>query len=653
MRVFLAESAGFCFGVEKAVEGVYENLGKKKMVTYGPIIHNKNITDDLKRHNVDIIKNIDEVLDETVVIRAHGVPPSVYEGLQEKGIDYIDYTCPFVKKIHRVAKEEYEKGKKIIIIGDSSHPEIIGINGFTGDSSLIINNLEEAKNLEILPHESYSVVVQTTFENEKFVEMVEFLQKKNYKIDVFDTICSATHDRQKSAHELSKKVDCMIVLGDKKSSNSTKLYNICKKNCEKTYFVENIYEIQLKNLKKYDKIGITAGASTPLAIIEEAVKLMTEQTNETNENFEQMLDENFKTLHSGEVVTGTVISISEHEISVNLGSKADGIVTRSEVTEDDTIDIRTLFKAGDEIEVYVVKINDGEGNVVLSHKRISEQKNFETLEAAFNSKAVVKGKVLDLVKGGLIALINGARVFVPASQATSRYTEDLSPLKGMELDFNIIEFEAERRRVLAGRRELAIKEEENKKLELLRNLKPGTDMEGEVRRIVTFGAFVDLGGIDGLIHITEISWIKSKRPPMPFEIGDKVKVRILEVDEATGKVSLSYRANAINPWDNIEEKYPVDSYVNGTVVRMAEFGAFIALEEGVDGLVHISNISLNRITKPEEALTIGQEIEAKVIETDSERQRISLSIKAVLEEEAFEEGYVNKEEDLEEVSVEE
>jgi ribosomal protein S1 len=184
---------------------------------------------------------------------------------------------------------------------------------------------------------------------------------------------------------------------------------------------------------------------------------MIEQTNDANENFEQMLDENFKTLHSGEVVTGIVISVSEHEISVNLGSKADGIVARNEVTEDDTIDIRTLFKTGDSIEVYISKINDGEGNVVLSHKRISEKKNFESLEAAFNSKAVVKGKVLDLIKGGLIALINGARVFVPASQATSRYTEDLSILKGQELDFNIIEFDAERRRVLAGRRDLALK----------------------------------------------------------------------------------------------------------------------------------------------------------------------------------------------------
>ena len=639
MPVFLASSAGFCVGVEMAVKGVYNNLNKKRMVTYGPIIHNKHVTDDLKRHNVDIINTIEEAKasENTVVIRTHGVPPSVYETLKENEIDYIDYTCPFVKKIHRIAKKEYDNGSKIIIVGDAIHPEIIGIDGFTEDTSIIVHTKEEAENLSLDNNEKYAVVVQTTFKDASFSDIVDILKKKSENIEVFNTICSATQDRQAAAEELSKKVDYMIVLGDRKSSNSTKLYEICKKNCEKTYFVQNINEIQLKNVNKYDRIGITAGASTPSDIIQEAVKRMTELTeNNMGESFEQLLNENFKTLHSGEVVKGSVISVSEREVTVNLGSKSDGIVSRAEVTDDDTLDIRTIFKSGDEIEVYVARVNDGEGNVVLSHKRIREEKSLNELGALFESKEIVSGRVIDIVKGGLIALIRGVRVFVPSSQISARFIQDVSVFKGKELNFQIIEFDAEKRRVLAGRREIAIKEEAQEKQKFMDSITPGSEIKGVVRHIEPFGVFVNLGLSDGLIHISEISWQKGRRAPMPFKVGDTINVRVLEVDPERSRISLSYRATVDNPWDTVEEKYPTGSVVKGKVARMTDFGAFIELEEGVDGLAHISAISLKRINKPEDALKIGEEIEAKVLSVDKEEQRISLSIKALLEEEVLE-----------------
>ena len=642
MAVFLASSAGFCVGVEMAVKGVYNNLDKKRMVTYGPIIHNNHVINDLKKHNVDIINNIEEVEENsTVVIRTHGVPPSVYENLKENKIDYIDYTCPFVKKIHRIAKKEYENGANIIIVGDASHPEIIGIDGFTRQTSIIVHTEEEAEKVTLDSNKKYSVVVQTTFKDSNFNKIVEILKSKSENIEVFNTICSATQDRQRAAEELSKEMDYMIVLGDKKSSNSTKLYEICKKNCEKTYFVQNIDEIQLKNINKYDKIGITAGASTPSDIIQEAIRKMTLLTeeienDETGENFEKMLEESFKPLHSGEVVKGIVISVSEREITVNLGSKSDGIVTRSEVTEDEDIDIRTLFKAGDEIEVYVSRINDGEGNVVLSHKRINEQKNLNELGAYFESSEIVKGKIIDTVRGGLIALIKGVRAFVPASQISARYTSDLSGFKGKEFDFKIIEFDAEKRRVLAGRRDIAVKEEEAARKEFIRNLKPGEEIKGVVRHIENFGAFVNLGEVDGLIHISEISWSRGKKVFIPFKVGDTIKVRVLEANEDLGRISLSYRATIENPWDNAEERYFEGAIVKGRVARMTDFGAFIELEDGIDGLVHISAIALKRINKPEDVLKIGEEIEAKVTSLDKETQRVSLSIKALLEEEVLE-----------------
>ena len=635
MEVILAKTAGYCIGVKMAVEKVYDKLPTEKLSTYGPIIHNKHVTNDLAKKGVNIIHNINEIeLDRTVVIRTHGVPPIVYEEMDKNNINYVDYTCPFVKKIHRIVEKETEKGNAIIIVGDSSHPEIKGINGFANNKSIIIHTIEEALKAQLIEGTPYSIVVQTTFENPIFDEIVQILQAKlNNTAIIHNTICNATLERQKEANELSKKVDKMIVIGDKVSANSNKLYKICKENCENTYFVESIDEIELNIFKTNDKIGITAGASTPSAVIKEAVTKMNELDKNENldtsdeQSFEEMLESSFVILHTGDVVKGTVLQITDNEVSVNLNYKSDGVITKDELSDDPNVNPKDLFNVGDEIEVYVMKVNDGDGNITLSRKRIEEQKNIAQIEAAYNDKTVLKGKVIDIVKGGLMARIKGVRVFVPSSQVSSRFVDDLQKFKGQELSFHIIEFNRERRRMVAGRKELAIKEEQERKQTAIENLQAGMEVSGRVSRIVGFGVFVDLGDIDGLIHITELGWNRNKKPTGMFEIGDIVKAKVLKLDTEKLKVSLSIKDLLGNPWDDIEDKYPQGSIVEGSIVRMVKFGAFVELEAGVDGLIHISQISRRHISKAEDILEIDQVVKVKVMEIDRENKKISLSKK--------------------------
>jgi len=628
MNIILAESAGFCFGVKAAVDGVYENLKKGKIVTYGPIIHNKHVTLDLEKKGVRIIESLKElstVTDETVAIRAHGVGLPVYDYLDKHNIKYVDYTCPFVKKIHERVKEKQKAGFDVIIIGESEHPEVKGIYSHANENAIIIRTPEEAEN--IAPGKKYAVVVQTTYKKEIFDKIVENIKKIDPYADISNTICSATSIRQKDAMQLSQIVEYMVVIGDKTSSNSTKLYEICKKNCEKTYFIESIDEIQLKIFKDNAKIGVTAGASTPPAAIKEALRTMKENDNDNNQTFEEMLDSSFVALHNGEVVKGTIIQITPAEVSVNLGYKSDGIITKDEMSEDGSFDLKANCKLGDEIEAVVLRVNDGEGNVLLSRKRVVSQQNMVLLEEAFNNKTIIKGRVVDIVKGGLIALMHDVRVFIPSSQIASHFTADLTVFKGQEFDFHIIEFNKEKRRIVAGRRELAKQEEILRKKIALERLQEGADVEGTVSRIVNFGVFVDLGGIDGLIHLSELSWIRGKKISDLLSVGAKVKVRVLSIDPEKEKVSISLKALETDPWENIETKYPLGKIVEGTVVRTAQFGAFVELEPGVDGLVHISQISRTRISKVEDALSVGERITAKIIVVDAENKKISLSKK--------------------------
>ena len=627
-NVKLAESAGFCFGVKRAIEMAYAEIEKNNgepLYSYGPLIHNKEVTNDLDAKGLHIIESLEGIDQGTVVIRSHGVGKFLYDVLEEKGMKMVDGTCPFVKKIHNIVNEAWNDGKTVIIAGDGKHPEVMGINGWCGNEAIILESPEEAKAIELDTDKKYAVVVQTTFRQSKFDDMIEILKEKGLNLYISQTICSATERRQKEAMEVSQNVDKMIVIGDKKSSNTQKLVEICKKNCENTVHIETICDLVLKNFECGDRIGITAGASTPPAIIKEVVVTMSENVKVEEMSFEQMLEESLVTLHTGDVVKGTVIQVVGEEVSVNLGFKSDGVIPRGEFSRDTTVVPSQVVKAGDEIEVFVVRVNDGDGNVLLSRKRIEEQKGMEDIEKAFNEKSVVAGTVTDVVKGGLIAIVNGVRVFIPSSQVSNRFIEDLSVFKGQELDFNIIEMDRVKRRIIGGRKALVEQEIAAKKAALFETIEAGKKIAGTVSRLTDFGAFVDLGGVDGLIHISEMSWGRISNPREVLKEGQAVEVFVLDVDKEKGKISLSLKDASMNPWALAVEKYAVGTVVEGKVVRMVPFGAFVELEPGVDGLVHISQIANKHVVKPEDELKVGEVIKVKVLEVNSEQKKISLS----------------------------
>lgn len=632
MKVIVAKTAGFCFGVKRAVDFAYSKVGQKNIYTYGPIIHNKEVTNDLEEKGIRVIDSLEDGKNGEIIIRSHGVPPTVYDKLEIENIKYTDCTCPYVKKIHNIVRNSYTKDRKsIIIVGSGIHPEVIGINGECNNTAIIVDSVERAGNTELNNNTQYALVVQTTFQIDVYNEIISILSQKSDNIEVHNTICSATSDRQREAVEIAKVVDIMVVLGDKNSSNTRKLYEISKKICKNVYFCETISDLRLKNLKNDVTIGVTAGASTPPGIIKEAVSAMSEMENKS---FEEMLNESLVQLRSGEVVKGKVLSVNDNgEVAVDLKYKSDGIIPRAEFSDDVNVNPADVVKIGDEIEVYVVRVNDGDGNVLLSKKKVDADKNFIVIEEAFNEHKTVNGKVTDVVKGGLIANVDGVRVFVPSSQISNRYVEDLSSFVGKSFDFEILEFDKSRARtrIVAGRKALAQKEIDEKRAKVFETINVGDRIDGTVSRIVEFGAFVDLGGVDGLIHISEMSWGRVKKVTDVLKVGDKVTVTVLDVNPEKGKISLSLKDLNADPWNTAAEKYAVGNVVTGKVVRMVPFGAFVELEEGVDGLVHISQIAYKHVEKPEDELTVGQEINAKVTELDLDNKKISLSIKETLE----------------------
>lgn len=633
-NIRVAESAGFCFGVKRAIEMAYEAIGvEPKLYSYGQLIHNKTVTDDLASKGLEIVEKLDGLTEGTLLIRSHGVGKALYDEAEAKGLKILDGTCPFVKKIHNIVHDKLAEGLCIIIVGDGTHPEVIGINGWCENAAVILEDEEAAKTKEIPEKEKYAVVVQTTFRQAKFDKILEILQDRGVNMEVHNTICSATEKRQTEAEELSKTVDKMIVIGGKNSSNTQKLVEICAKNCGNTVHIETICDLVLNNFGKDDKIGITAGASTPPAIIKEVVVTMSEALENAVQNlggseeatFEQMLEESLVTLHTGDVVKGTVIQVVNEEVSVNLGFKSDGIIARGEFSSDPTVIPSKTVQPGDEIEVFVVRVNDGDGNVMLSRKRIEAQKGIEEIEAAYNDKAVVTGTVTNVVKGGLIAVVNGVNVFIPSSQVSNRFIEDLSVFNGQELEFNIIEVDRVKRRFIGGRKALVEQEIAAKRAALFETIQAGSRVNGTVSRLTDFGAFVDLGGVDGLIHISEMSWGRISNPKEVLKEGQEVEVFVLDVDKEKGKISLSLKDADKNPWKLAAEKYAVGSIVEGKVVRMVPFGAFVELEPGVDGLVHISQIANKHVVKPEDELKVGEIINVKVLEVNPEQKKISLS----------------------------
>lgn len=645
-KIIVAESAGFCFGVNRAINILYKLIDENKPAcTLGPIIHNMQMVNELREKGVRTIDKISEAKEnETIVIRSHGVPQSIVDEINERHLDYIDATCPFVSKIHKIVSET-DDDSIVIIAGDKNHPEVQGIMGHCKSKCYTFKNQEELQELfSIIPQKNYKtikIVAQTTFDLKEWEKSLKSLKNVYTNTKIFDTICNATSIRQREAANISKSVDLMFVIGDKHSSNSFKLYSICSSNCENTFFIETADELPLEMVKKADSIGVTAGASTPARIIKEVLDKMSEvNTSSVNENelsFEEMLEESLKSMNTNERVMGTVMSIAPNgDVSVDVGRKQAGFIPKDEISYDPTETAQDVLKVGDEIELLIMKTNDQEGTIMLSKKRVDAQKNWEELEALNGSDEIFTGKVIEAVNGGIIVMLKGNRIFIPASQATLSRDEDPSALVGKEVQYRLLEVsrKGRRKRAIGSIKSVLKEKRAEEKAKLLETLAVGNHYKGVVKSLTSYGAFVDIGGVYGMIHISELSWSRIKHPSEVVNVGDEVEVYIKDINEETKKISLGYKKEEDNPWFILKNEYPVDSVVKCKIVGLTTFGAFANIIPGIDGLIHISQIANKRIDKPQDVLSVGQEVEAKIIAIDFDKKRVSLSMRALLPEEA-------------------
>ena len=578
-----------------------------------------------------------------VLIRAHGVPERTYRELEEKGCRIVDATCPFVGKIHQIVHRESEAGRHVVVIGSRNHPEVIGIRGSCGPSSCVQSPEElqqllhsETEEGRILRENPVSVVAQTTINRKLWDFCIENIKKECTNVKIFDTICIATDERQAEARLLAGKSDIMIVIGDRKSSNTKRLYEISRSLCDRVLYIEDAAELSGHETKDMEQpfIGITAGASTPAWIIKEVKNTMSEETRiETgSEDFAAMLEESFKTLNTGDKVTGTVLQIAQNEVQVDLGVKHAAYIPQHELSDDPSFDMSSI-QPGDEIEAIVVRVNDAEGTVVLSKKRVDQMKGWESIEAAKEDKTVVEGKVSEENKGGVVASAFGVRVFIPASQTGIPKGQPLSQLVGTVARFRITEINRQRKRVVGSIRAVAQEERRAAAEKVWNEIEVGKEYTGTVKSLTSYGAFVDIGGVDGMIHISELSWGRIKHPSEVVNVGDTVNVYVIGLDRDNKKISLGYKRPEDNPWNVFSTNYEIDDVATVRILKFMPFGAFAEIIPGVDGLIHISQIADRRIAKPEEVLEIGQEVEAKIIDIDPEKKKVSLSIRALLQDE--------------------
>ena len=637
MPVTVAKTAGFCFGVNRAVDTVVQQLEQgKKLYTLGEIIHNPQVTADLASRGADAIDSLDDAVEErTVIIRSHGVPHSVYEALEARGLPYVDATCPYVKKIQNiVAEQDAETG--ILIAGDVKHPEVHGIVGHCKSQWLTFLNDEELQNLEEtivkMSKKQWILVAQTTFNANEWKKCVETAKKLCTNPKIFDTICKATLTRQTEAAELAANSDAMIVIGGKHSSNTKKLAEICCRFCT-TVWVETAAELKDFPFVPGMRVGVTAGASTPVGIIKEVQKTMCEIEKNLDEmTFEEMLDASFKSTYTGEKVKGIVTSIADNEISVDIGTKHTCYAPLSELTSNPNLKPADLVKVGDELEFVVLRVNDVEGTVLLSKKRLDAQAGFEKVMKAAGTSEVLSGVVTDVVKGGVLAITEGVKVFIPASLSGVAKNEALEQLLKQEVKFVVREVNEKRHRAVGSIKDVLKEERKAQEEQFWASVEAGQVFNGTVKSLTSYGAFVDLGGVDGMVHISELSWQRIKHPSDVVKVGDTLEVYVKDIDTENKKISLGYKKAENNPWEILKNNYAVESVCKAKIVSMTTFGAFAQIIPGVDGLIHISQISNERIAKPQDVLTVGQEVDVMITDIDFDKKRVSLSMKALLEE---------------------
>ena len=644
MSIKKAESAGFCFGVNRAITIVGDLIREEeKVCTLGPIIHNMEVVRELKENGCRPVESIGEVQpDEILVIRSHGVPRSVIDEIEEKKLRYRDATCPFVKKIHRIVAEADPETELVLVAGNAQHPEVQGIIGNCKTECYTFNNEDELDNLltNILKENNklVKVVAQTTFDTKEWKKSVKKLKKLCTNSKIFDTICNATSVRQSEADCIAAQSDFMVVIGDRHSSNTAKLFDICKRRCENTVLIETAGELDLHQVRCAKRIGVTAGASTPAKIIKEVLDTMSEEikSGETNfeESFEEMLEESLKNLNTNERVMGTVLSIAPNEVQVDVGRKQTGFIPVSELSNDPNVKPEDIVKVGDEIELLIMKTNDQEGTIMLSKRRVDAQKGWEELQEKVDSQEILTSKVTEAVKGGVIVIYNGVRVFIPASQATASRDEKLEDLVGQDVNFRLIEVSQRGRykRAIGSIRSVLKEQRAAQREEFWKNCEIGKRYTGVVKSLTSYGAFVDLGGVFGMIHISELSWTHIKHPSEVVNVGDTVEVYVKDINEETKKISLGFKNADDNPWAILKRDYPEGTVCKATIVGLTDFGAFANIIPGIDGLIHISQIANRRIDKPSDVLSVGETVDVKITLIDFDKKRVSLSMRALLPE---------------------
>ena len=642
MSVTIAKNAGFCFGVSRAVELVEEAAKSGKTVsTLGPIIHNRHQVGRFEQMGVSVIAEPeDAVPGSTVIIRSHGVSRAVQQRLENMGVEIIDATCPFVKRIHGIVERAEAEGRLPVIIGTRTHPEVTAIAGWCSDCR-IFENPEElenwAKSGEVSADTPICMVCQTTSTEFLWKICGETAKKLFTNLKIFDTICKATEFRQNEAAKLSAECQAMVVVGDAKSSNTGRLAMICREHCGKVFLVDNADELNAEDFRGVTAVGITAGASTPAWIIKEVNKTMNEITNvETvmEESFEALLEQSIKTLNTGDKVTGIVTGITNKDVSVDLGTKHAGYIPYDEVSADPTVKPEDILNIGDEIEVFVVRVNDQEGTVQLSKKKLDGMKIWDEMAAFAEEKATVEGTITEENKGGLVASVKGIRVFIPASQSGIAKGGDMTGMVGKVVKLKITEVNRARRRVIGSIRAVNAEERKANQEKIWAEIQEGAKYHGVVKSLTSYGAFVDIGGVDGMVHVSELSWNRIKTPADVVKVGDEIDVYVISFDPVKHKISLGYKTAEMNPWNQFMTNYAIGDVVDAKVVKLMTFGAFAEILPGVDGLIHISQIAEKRINKPEDVLSEGQDVKVKITDVDAENKRISLSIRALLEDEA-------------------
>ncbi len=668
-EIRLAETAGFCFGVDRAVNLVYELVEKgEKVCTLGPIIHNSQLVSDLESKGVKIIDDISQCPQGyTVVIRTHGVEKSVIDCAAKNNVDFINATCPFVLKIHKIVGEQ-EDGTVTLIAGDEKHPEVMGIRSYCKGESFVFKNQDELEKIlskhNLCEEKSLICVSQTTFSLNEWKKCEKILKKLYTNCRIYSTICNATADRQEEAASISKMADAMIVIGGRHSSNTCKLRDVCKVNCD-TFLIETADELKTIDLLAYKVVGVTAGASTPSVIIKEVLKTMSEEiiekevettsavTEEVVETadtadkadkaavkasadgeatFEEMLEESFREDENSKVVKGTVVNITPTEVFVDVeGRKQTGVIAFDDLSSEPISDPKDAVSIGDVLDLVIMKTDDSEGVLKLSKKLVDQYKGWENIVAAKESDEVLEGTVISVVKGGVIVVSKGSRVFVPASLTGVPRGQELDVLKGAVVRFRIIDINAARKRAVGSIKVVANEEKKAQQEALWSSLEEGKVLNGTVKSLTSYGAFVDIGGMDGMIHISELSWNRIKHPSEVVNVGDVVEVTIKKLDDENKKISLGFKKLEDNPWEILKRDYPVGTDCKAKVVSIAAFGAFANVIPGIDGLIHISQISWERVKTPADVLNVGDEVDVRIIDIDFDKKRVSLSMKELAE----------------------